>query len=87
MKSKLFNQLAILALESIAMTGGANKSDLQPEDIDIYPKRRIVPKGCKEYFFFENGKYCGYPHDQCVFSCIATSERKAIEKFNKQSLK
>lgn len=49
------------------------------------PKKKIIPSGCKEYFFTKTGsmytiKPAGY---EVVFECIASSDKAAKKKFDK----
>lgn len=51
-----------------------NKQDLRPEDIDVKPKEKPIPKGCKEYVFHESFG---------TLKIIAMNERSAMKKYNK----
>jgi hypothetical protein len=48
----------------------------------IRPVRKIIPKGCKEYFFNEDGSFVGKSSNH-VFSCFALTDENAIKKYNK----
>lgn len=79
MKSKML----MLALMAGAFGGTANKSDLRSEDIDTTPKEPPIPKGCKRYYFYDDGTFIHTQSYQSVFNCIARTDKKAKEKFNK----
>jgi hypothetical protein len=49
------------------------KSNLTPEKIDVTPKNKPLPKGCKKYEF----EYMGE-----LFSCISLNKKSALKKFN-----
>jgi hypothetical protein len=51
----------------------SGKSSITPEKIDVTPKKKPIPKGCKKYEF----EYMGG-----LFSCIALNEKSAKKKFN-----
>lgn len=87
MKSRemLGMMLAMSMMSEVSMLN----SELNP--IKHQPSRepkKIIPKGCKEYFFVNSGtffnnmprKNSGYV---VIYQCIASSDKKAIEKFNK----
>lgn len=67
---------SVLALASMlaAMSNGdgslMERNPLRPEDIDVTPKKCIIPKGCSVYNI--NGK-----------EIIALNEKSAIRKANK----
>jgi hypothetical protein len=83
MKSKL----GLFAAMAMMGSGYAqNSNSIQPKDIDTTP----IPKGCKEYFFNKEGEFYngvdGRPpilKTDVVFSCVASSNKSAIKKFNK----
>ncbi len=60
------------------------------EDIDFKRKQAPPPKGCKEYWFNAEGRF--YNGDgtrpilktEVVFYCVASSDKKAREKFDKR---
>ena len=46
--------------------------------------KKIIPRGCKEYFFNDDGFcYNAKKNNEYSFSCIAMSEKSATKKFNK----
>jgi len=47
---------------------------------------RVCPKGCKEYFFNDNGEFSTdhMRRSECVFTCYAINNKSAIKKFNKR---
>ncbi|MFY8162438.1 MAG: hypothetical protein ACOVNU_13980 [Candidatus Kapaibacteriota bacterium] len=65
---------AMLAMQTISMIDFHNidssKSSLKPEDIDVKPKPKVIPKGCK--VFIIEGK-----------EIIAINEKSAKRKFLK----
>jgi hypothetical protein len=44
-----------------------------------------IPKGCKQYFFNQDGEFSTEKmrKDECVFICIASNDKTAKKKFNK----
>jgi len=48
------------------------RNNLRPEDIDMTPPKKIIPKGCK--VFNINGK-----------EIVAISEKSAMKKYKKQN--
>jgi hypothetical protein len=46
-------------------------------------KPKPVPKGCKEYFFNQDGEFSTTKmlKSECVFKCVAINDKTAIEKF------
>lgn len=74
----MYNKRSILALASL-LAGMDNSIDIMsmhgrnpitPEDIDVKPKKKPIPKGCK-VFEIEG------------VSIVALNEKSAIKKFNK----
>jgi hypothetical protein len=51
------------------------------DDIDFNPKKPPIPKGCKEYFFNQEGKFSTI-ESEIVFKCVAVNDKSAIKKFN-----
>jgi hypothetical protein len=48
--------------------------------------KKIIPKGCKEYYFDKNGNFpnqWGINNGESIFYCIASSKKNAIVKFQK----
>ena len=47
--------------------------------------KKIIPKGCKEYFFEENGKFEPYEYKgvNYIFNCVALNEKSAVAKFER----
>ncbi len=76
--------LGLLAMTA-AMCGGLPQHGfdncIEPEDISVEPKKKIIPKGCKEYFFNPNG-YCNMVEDvHTVYTCVAMNRKSAYNKF------
>jgi hypothetical protein len=49
------------------------------------PFKKVIPKGCKEYWFFKSDGFANEKPNasyEVVYECIASSDKKAIEKFN-----
>jgi hypothetical protein len=81
MKSgKMLAMLAILGALSQVNAGyeSEGKNPTRPEDINGNPKQ-VIPKGCKEYWFNENGDFSTerMRHDEIVFKCIASNDKTA----------
>jgi len=50
------------------------------------PPKKVIPKGCKEYWFFKSGEFSNQKPNasyEIVFECIASSDKKAVEKHKK----
>lgn len=85
--------LAMLAAMGVMSQTVGNPYDQQIESgkIDLSTKEPPIPKGCDKYFFMSDGHWNTYTEwngyhikrDEIVYSCIARSSKKAIEKFNK----
>ena len=50
------------------------RNNLKPEDIDVKPKKKLIPKGCKVY-------------DIEGVEIVALNEKSAIKKYNKLTIK
>lgn len=55
---------------------------------EFKPRKSVIPKGCKRYYFDPNGNYQNEPFGmfsnyRTVYSCIAMSKQSAVKKFNK----
>lgn len=84
---KYFDLAAIAAM--CLATGGQSighnsRQDLKPEDIDVTPKEKPIPKGCKRYYFNDIGGCYKGSHK---ISFDAMTAKKAYEKFNKWQTK
>lgn len=81
------NLASILMAASIMQTMGSpmygSTNDLEPKDIDLEPKKPLIPKGCKEYFFNSLGDFINTNDGLYDFKCVAISDKSAIKKFNK----
>ena len=60
----------------------------QKEQKRTFPKKvkkKIVPKGCKTYYFDRYGQYRfdQMTNIELVFSCVALNEKSAFKKYNK----
>jgi hypothetical protein len=68
---KSIHALAIMAMMyDVELTSERGKNNLRPEDIDMTPPKKIIPKGCKVYNV--EGK-----------EIVAISEKSAMKKYNK----
>ena len=68
---------AILAM-AVAMSGevGFQDNTWNP-NFSTKPKKKPIPKGCKEYQFRANGEITEY-WDITVFTCIASNEKMGV---------
>lgn len=87
MNSKMKSMLLMgVALSAMAQTDTNTHYDGHPilKREKRQPKK-IIPKGCKEYFFNDIGKISTERPEvrDCIFECIATSEKSAQKKFDK----
>ena len=77
------SHLALLAMAMLANQQGSFSHNPM-YDLPSEPKKPIIPKGCKEYWFDINGCYPNWAgRDDIVFKCVAANEKSAIRKFNK----
>ncbi len=67
----MFGAMAASANQPMGLPRG-DKRRKDYEDEAVKPKKKIIPKGCKEYHFFNP-----------EFSCIASSEKSANKKYEK----
>lgn len=88
--NKMLGMLAAMAIMSDGLGMPSTiEQKRKDKDIDTSPKNPPIPKGCKEYFFRENGTYhhTGIDNkirrDEVVFHCIAATKNSAIKKFKK----
>ena len=74
-----------MAMMMAAMAGGPSiRSTFHETDV-LHPEPlfKVIPKGCKEYFFNDKGEY-STDHmlkTECVFKCYALNDKSAIRKF------
>lgn len=76
--SKLTNIFLVTA--AFAMLNESNNNTLRPEDIDVTPKDKPIPKGCKRYYFNENG-LCSIGEHKIYFDCLTS--KRAYKKYEK----
>jgi hypothetical protein len=80
--------LSKLLLPMLAMQAYVEPNDsrgdnsLKPEDIDVTPFK-VIPKGCKEYWFNKHGGFTTEGSVSVVYYCIASSDKAAKKKFKK----
>lgn len=63
--------------------GFTEKLDLKPEDINITPKTKPTPKGCKRYYFNKDG---GCNKEESTMYFDALNKNNALKKFNMKKL-
>ena len=74
------NIVGLLSMFALASSVSQNQFDLgernnlRPEDIDVKPKKKLIPKGCKVY-------------DIEGVEIVALNEKSAIKKYNKLTIK
>lgn len=73
------------------MYGMASSSSNLPKERQFVtaktPTKKVIPKGCAEYHFTKCGTQVSSTCTYIYFSCIASSSKVAIDKFNKFCLK
>lgn len=68
-------------------------SSVNPEKLKeakhIPPVPKVIPNGCKEYFFNSAGEFSTTKmlKTECVFTCYAINDKNAIKKFKTQNTK
>lgn len=90
MSKKLIGMFAALtALSDLMLNAGGSSGTTRIEDINFTPKQAPLPKGCKYYWFSYNGEcesFTEVPYrtpNYVVYETIASSDKVAINKFNK----
>ena len=83
----------MLAMAFAAMGDLSNPLDANSKtsikDIDFTPKKPPIPKGCKLYWFTQNGNYEDFDFiplripDFVVYKTIASSRKVAFSKYKK----
>lgn len=88
--SRKFRESALLSYGiAIALSGGdgilVNPGSQRSEIPDFKSPKKPppIPKGCKKYWFDDAGKCFDFEILHSVYDCIALSEKRAIDKFNK----
>jgi hypothetical protein len=82
-KSYLWTGLTMALLSMTEHEDFRTRLPVSTRPPDTKPKKKTIPKGCKEYHFDEDGFVVTEQSSTIVYSCVATSKRIAIEKFNK----
>ncbi len=83
---KGMKSLAMLA--ALSMMGGSPFAT-EINEIDLSKKEPPIPKGCEKYRFDARGNWCTdkninrIQRNDIVYTCIARTTKKAIEKFEK----
>jgi hypothetical protein len=82
-----FREYALLGIMA-AIALQENRGFVENERSEIpdfkSPKRPPpIPKGCKRYWFDKDGRCFDFEILHSVYDCIALSEKRAIDKFNK----
>jgi len=76
----------IALLTVFAMMGSLNTNSqcADLDTVDIKPKNKPIPKGCKEYMFNKHGGFSTEKmrRDEVVFKCIALNDKSAKKKFS-----
>ena len=75
----------MMAMTSTTNTTGSGLTIGEIIDNGKKPSKRVIPKGCQEYWFSDTGRlYIEYPgdHYNIVFNCIAASDRSAERKYS-----
>jgi hypothetical protein len=85
MKDRYFELATMAALLSTINDTPTGTGKQKIGDIDFSPKEPPIPKGCKEYFFTQNGGFSTdkMRKDECVFKCVAMNDKSAKKKFQK----
>lgn len=83
-KSGILGMMAFIAAMSAQSYSGEERTP-NKEAVRRQPIKKVIPKGCKEYFFTQSGcihvvKSANYNY---VFECIASNEKAAEKKFDK----
>ena len=78
----------LVAQEFMSMITSEDVLMFQKEQKRNFPKKvkkKIVPKGCKTYYFDRYGQYRfdQMTNIELVFSCVALNEKSAFKKYNK----
>lgn len=87
MKKSMAKMLPLYALASMGAITPELGEDPRKRPVIHEPKRRIPPKGTKEYFFNIHGDFSTERmlKSECVFTCIASNDKNAKRKFQKWS--
>lgn len=82
-ESALLGIMAAMALQdNRGFVAEGNQRSKIP-DFQSPKKPPPIPKGCKRYWFDNDGKCFDFEILHSVYDCIALSEKRAIDKFNK----
>lgn len=69
------------------MYGMASSSSNLPTQREVVSlkksPKKVIPKGCSEYHFTKTGTQVSPTCTYIYFSCVASSSKVAIDKFNK----
>lgn len=80
MKSNLLGLAVMMA--ALSYEGGYHEDKHEPKKQKRNPKK-VIPKGCKEYYFTRTGSIFTSHNENIVFTTIASSEKSAQKKFDK----
>ncbi len=72
--------LGMLAAMAFMDGLATNSNSLRPKDIDVTPKNKPIPNGCKRYYFNDNG-LCNEGEHTIFFDCL--KKETAYKKFSK----
>jgi hypothetical protein len=84
------SNMLLMSMMMMAASGNYGTNIQEGKNSIKKTKKKIIPKGCKEYFFFESGNYMNTKPSEgynIVFECIASSDKIATKKFNKTKTK
>ena len=81
------NLTALLAMAMFA-EGMSNPHPTKTRTSIKREKKKIIPKGCKQYHFRESGNFDldgeQYNDIKYIFTCVAMNDKSAVRKFNKR---
>lgn len=78
------SKTALGVLAAAMMFGGnaSHSNPTRPADIKLN-KKKVIPNGCKEYFFNYLGDFLNHNDGVYAFKCIASNDKVAVKKFEK----
>jgi hypothetical protein len=74
--------LAMAMMASMMEDISYPKQNKGREYVPIEPPKKVIPKGCCEYYFTKSGTQVSGTCTYIYFSCIASSRKVALKKFN-----
>lgn len=86
-KSKLYTLVMMGAM--LSSMDQNSEREYYEKELNIEPKKPIIPKGCKEYNFTRSGRFDTtenmWSDIDYIFTCVASNSKNAIKKFQKFS--